>query len=131
MLLDLNTQYHLTKDSKFEPVKHVCSLTRKQFHSISVSLILVAKEILPLMIGCFIYILSCISRTLSSPCHFADTVVYEKLCTELTKAPLVKGIKKASPLAQTSCLEGFHSVVNQYAPKTAAYSYQGMYCRYL
>jgi solute carrier family 8 (sodium/calcium exchanger) len=43
---------------------------------------------------------------------------------------LVKSIKKASPLAQTSSLEGFHSVLNHFAPKMLAYSYRGMYCRY-
>jgi len=62
---------------------------------------------------------------------FTDTKVYEKVCTVLKKTALVKGIKKASPVAQTSCLEGFHSVINQYAPKMIAYSYQGMYCRYV
>ncbi|XP_031559838.1 uncharacterized protein LOC116296014 [Actinia tenebrosa] len=60
-----------------------------------------------------------------------DTPVYDKVCSVLTKPSLMKGIKKASPLAQTSCLEGFHSVVNQYAPKMTAYSYQGMYCRHI
>jgi len=42
----------------------------------------------------------------------------------------VKGIKQASPFAQTSCLEGFHSLLNQFALKMIAYSYVGMYCRY-
>ena len=61
---------------------------------------------------------------------FLGSVVYEKLCSTLTKSSLVKGIKQASPFAQTSCLEGFHSVLNQFAPKMIAYSYLGMYCRY-
>ena len=43
------------------------------------------------------------------------TVVYDKLCAALTNNALVKGIKQASPLAQTSCLEGFHSVLNHFA----------------
>ncbi|XP_031551765.1 uncharacterized protein LOC116289030 [Actinia tenebrosa] len=60
-----------------------------------------------------------------------DTPVYDKVRTALTKASLVKGIKKASPVCQTSCLEGFHSVVNQYCPKMIGYSYQGMYCRHI
>jgi len=51
------------------------------------------------------------------------SVVYEKLCTALTNNSLVKGIKQASPFAQTSCLEGFHSLLNQFAPKMIAYSY--------
>ncbi|KAK3703272.1 hypothetical protein QZH41_010164 [Actinostola sp. cb2023] len=60
-----------------------------------------------------------------------DTTVYERMCKELKNPSLIKGIRQASPMAQTSCLEGFHSVVNQYAPKMIAYSYQGMYCSYL
>jgi len=58
-----------------------------------------------------------------------DTVVHDRLVSALTKPSLVKGIKQASPQAQTSCLEGFHSVVNQFAPKMIAYTYTGMLCR--
>ena len=29
----------------------------------------------------------------------------------------MNGIKQASPTEQTSCLEGFHSTLNQFAPK--------------
>jgi len=57
--------------------------------------------------------------------------VYEKLVSVLTNNSLVKGIKQASPFSQTSCLEGFHSLLNQFAPKMIAYSYIGMYCRYI
>ena len=64
----------------------------------------------------------CISST--------GSVVYERLCEALTNNALVKGIKQASPLSQTSCLEGFHSVLNHFAPKMIAFSYAGMYCRY-
>ena len=56
--------------------------------------------------------------------------MYERLQSALTNVSLMKGIKQASPLAQTSCLEGFHSVLNHFAPKMIAYSYIGMYCRY-
>ena len=56
------------------------------------------------------------------------TVVYDKLYAALTNNALVKEIKQASPLAQTSCLEGFHSVLNHFVPKMIAYSYIGMYC---
>lgn len=48
----------------------------------------------------------------------------------LTAESLKKGIMQASPLVQTDCLEGFHSVFNLFAPKLIAYSYIGMYCRY-
>ena len=58
------------------------------------------------------------------------SVAYEKLCGVLNNINLVKGIKQASPFAQTSCLEGFHSVLNHFAPKMIAYSYAGMYCRF-
>ena len=54
---------------------------------------------------------------------------YEKLYTALNKASLTKAIEKASSVEQTSCLEGYHSVVNQFAPKMYAYSYLGMLCR--
>ena len=61
---------------------------------------------------------------------FTDSEVYAKLKGALTDKNLKKGIMQASPLDQTSCLEGFHSVVNQFAPKTTAFSYVGMFCRY-
>jgi solute carrier family 8 (sodium/calcium exchanger) len=60
---------------------------------------------------------------------FTDSPAYEKLCFALTNPSLMKGIKQASAQEQTSCLEGFHSVVNQYAPKMVAYTYPGMFCR--
>jgi len=59
------------------------------------------------------------------------SIAFEKLCTALTNNSLVKGIKQASSFAQTSCLEGFHSLLNQFAPKMIGYSYVGMYCRYV
>ncbi|KAK3745694.1 hypothetical protein QZH41_009902, partial [Actinostola sp. cb2023] len=61
----------------------------------------------------------------------SDTEVYEKLNKALTNESLQKGIKKASPLSQTSCLEGFHSCLNHFSPKMIAYSYVGMYCRHV
>lgn len=55
---------------------------------------------------------------------------YEKLCTELGKTSLIKAIKQASSVEQTSALEGYHSVVNQLAPKMFAFSYLGLLSRY-
>ena len=42
------------------------------------------------------------------------SLAYEKLKNALTKKRLVKAIKQASSVAQTSCLEGYHSVVNDF-----------------
>ncbi|XP_028403949.1 uncharacterized protein LOC114526538 [Dendronephthya gigantea] len=58
-----------------------------------------------------------------------DSPAYTKLSSAITKKSLVKGIKQASPLDQTSFLEGFHSVVNQFSPKMNAYSFTGIFCR--
>ncbi|XP_046854728.1 uncharacterized protein LOC124447773 [Xenia sp. Carnegie-2017] len=49
----------------------------------------------------------------------------------LTKPRLIAGIVKASPMSQTSALEGFHSVLNQFAPKMISYSFPGMFCRHI
>lgn len=58
------------------------------------------------------------------------TLAYEKLYDTLTKESLNKAIKQASSNAQTSSLEGFHSVINHFAPKMYAFSYLGMLSRY-
>ena len=62
---------------------------------------------------------------------FLDSIAYIKLCSALSKQHLVAGFKKASPIDQTSALEGFHSVVNQFSPKMISYSFPGMFIRYL
>lgn len=62
-------------------------------------------------------------------CYCLASEAYEKLCTALNNDTLAKAIKKASSVEQTSCLEGYHSVVNQFAPKMLAFSYLGMFCR--
>ena len=53
-------------------------------------------------------------------CLSLGSAIYDRLYSALTNNALVKGIMQASPLAQTSCLEGFHSVLNQFAPKMIA-----------
>ena len=53
------------------------------------------------------------------------------MCSSLNNKRLVKGIKQASPIEQTSCLKGFHSVLNQFSPKMIGYTYWGMFCRYV
>ena len=55
--------------------------------------------------------------------------MYEKLVTALTDKRFMKAIKQASPMAQTSCLEGFHSVLNHFCPKMISFSFVGMMCR--
>ena len=58
-----------------------------------------------------------------------DSVAYNKMKTTLTKPRLLAGIMNALPVEQTSSLEGFHSVVNQFSPKMISYSFPGMFCR--
>ncbi|XP_077864721.1 uncharacterized protein LOC144350407 [Saccoglossus kowalevskii] len=53
----------------------------------------------------------------------------EKLITLLNSRQMKKDIPKLSTLQQTSELEGYHSVVNQFAPKMDGFSYNGMMCR--
>ena len=61
--------------------------------------------------------------------YFLDDIAYEKLEAALQKPGIISGIKQASPISQTSSLEGFHSVVNHFAPKMIGFNYVGMYCR--
>ena len=61
---------------------------------------------------------------------YIDSPAYTKLTSAMLKKSFVKGIAQASPLDQTSFLEGFHSVVNQFSPKMNAYSFTGIFCRY-
>jgi len=58
-----------------------------------------------------------------------QTIAFEKLSTLLTKTRLVNDIKKLSPLRQTSSVEAFHSLIIQFAPKSAAFSFKGMLTR--
>ena len=58
-----------------------------------------------------------------------DSAVYRKLKSALCQKQLVNGIKQASPPVQTSCVEGFHSVLHHFAPKMTSFSYTGMKCR--
>lgn len=62
--------------------------------------------------------------------HFIlGTAAYDKLQSILLKTGLVNGIKKLSPDAQTSCLEGFHATLNHWHPKMICFSWMGTMCR--
>ena len=60
---------------------------------------------------------------------FLGTKAYDKLKLILSKKSLVNGIRQLSPHEQTSCLEGFHSTLNQWHPKMLCFSWMGTYCR--
>ena len=61
---------------------------------------------------------------------FLGTVAYDKLQSILMGKSTLNDIKKLSPDAQTSSLEGFHSTLNQWHPKMICFSWLGTYCRY-
>ena len=56
-------------------------------------------------------------------------MVTEKLEDIIHNTVLVKDIKKMSSGDQTSSLESFHGVINQFAPKMRSYKYHGMLSR--
>ena len=62
-------------------------------------------------------------------CSITDSKASEKLSALLTNAKLSKDIARLSPVYQTSSLESFHGVIIHFAPKSTAFSYQGMQCR--
>jgi len=47
------------------------------------------------------------------------------------KASILNDIKRLSPKAETSCLEGFHSTLNQWHPKMTCFSWLGTFCRHV
>ena len=53
----------------------------------------------------------------------------ELLSDIILKKNLLGDITKLSPSYQTSSLESYHSVVNNFAPKLLGFSYVGMHCR--
>jgi hypothetical protein len=60
-----------------------------------------------------------------------QTIAFEKLSSLLTKTRLVNNVKKLSPLRQTSSVEAYHSLIIQFAPKSAAFSFKGKMIRLL
>jgi len=49
----------------------------------------------------------------------------------MTKTILLGDVKKLSPEAQTSALEGFHATLNYWHPKMISFSWLGSYCRHI
>ena len=60
---------------------------------------------------------------------FLGSIAHKKLKNTFSNKKLVKAIKQASSVPQTSFLEGYHLVVNHFPPKMIHYSYSGMVCR--
>ncbi|ELU01281.1 hypothetical protein CAPTEDRAFT_225303 [Capitella teleta] len=57
------------------------------------------------------------------------TVIWRMLRHKHGCNPMRKDIPMLSPMEQTSELEAYHSVVNQFSPKMIGFSYFGMTCR--
>ena len=63
--------------------------------------------------------------------YIVGTRSYDKLQAIIMKKSILNDVKKLSPDAQTSSLEGFHSTLNQWHPKMICFSWLGTYCRYV
>ncbi|XP_065069719.1 uncharacterized protein LOC135694778 [Rhopilema esculentum] len=59
------------------------------------------------------------------------TTAYDKIQPILMNQSLLQDIAKLSSNAQTSCLEGYHSTLNQWHPKMTHYSWIGSLCRHI
>nr|XP_039253207.1 LOW QUALITY PROTEIN: uncharacterized protein LOC120330355 [Styela clava] len=62
---------------------------------------------------------------------FPGQRAYDELESLFDNFRFKKDIRKLSPLDQTSGLEGFHSLLNHFAPKMLSYGYKGIFCRML
>lgn len=58
-----------------------------------------------------------------------DTKASEKISSIILNKRFCSGVQKLSPVYQTSTCEAFHSVVNNFAPKSTAFTYDGMRAR--
>jgi len=61
--------------------------------------------------------------------HLLGTATHEKLHSILLNQWIVNDIRKISPNAQTSCLEGIHATLNIWHPKMISFSWMGTICR--
>ncbi|KAL1475488.1 hypothetical protein MTO96_037256 [Rhipicephalus appendiculatus] len=57
------------------------------------------------------------------------TDAYDRLHAILTPKRLLDDIRQMSPSVQTFSVESFHSLINRFAPKSYAFSHQGMFIR--
>ena len=71
-----------------------------------------------------------LSTTFQISSSSVDSKASEKLTSLLTNTLLCKDITRLSAMHQTSSLGAYHSVVMHFAPKSTAFSYSGMQCRY-
>lgn len=62
---------------------------------------------------------------------FLGTAACEKLSNVILAPRLLRDLQKLSGEYQTSSLESFHSLLIRFAPKSVAFSYVGMLCRYV
>jgi hypothetical protein len=73
----------------------------------------------------------CLHSSITRKWIAPHTKAASKLSSIVSSKSLCKDIKRLSPVYQTYCLEAFHSLIIQFAPKSFAYSYLGMKCRLL
>ncbi|XP_064462682.1 uncharacterized protein LOC135373402 [Ornithodoros turicata] len=72
----------------------------------------------------------CLHKPLDNRSWLRKGSPVHKRLEEIATAPLLtRDIKQLSPHAQTFALESFHNVINQFAPKSLAFSYFGMQAR--
>ena len=62
-------------------------------------------------------------------CIFIGTKASVKLSKIIESPYLSTDVKKLSSDFQTSNIEAYHSVVNQFAPKMFSFTYEGIGCR--
>ncbi|KAL1428741.1 hypothetical protein MTO96_016915 [Rhipicephalus appendiculatus] len=66
-----------------------------------------------------------VMRTPTAP----GTDAYDRLHATLTPKRLLDDVRQTSPSVQTFSVESFHSLINRFAPKSYAFSHQGMFIR--
>ena len=60
---------------------------------------------------------------------YVDTKASEKISALICKTQFCNDVMKLSPKYQTSKREAFHSLINNFAPKSVAFTYHGMLSR--